>query len=268
MRIDSLCGRSPSPDNVSLPLFRSYLEALDWFEEAHAFLLQDREWAEHAARYVLLRLDSFYTQVALEFQQLFADRGDTGGYSENYETLPKWLAIALRTWTCVGLPGGVPGPHYGTSFGAHNPTTEAQLSAVASVIPSPHSRATLDHLPESVVRWLVCSSLQATSGEEIRSSGPEKAREAWGLLAKDKHKFAVLEDGELDTEWRRLREVKTWILWVGRAEQRLKNAGITLPPSVVIEGLPTGFLETGAIMPDMELVWTVLARHKGRRGYV
>jgi hypothetical protein len=272
LRIDSLCGGSPPPNDVSLPLFRSYLEALNSFEEAHLFLLKDREWAEHAARYVLLRLDSFYVQVALEFQQLFAGREDTCGYNKNYETLPKWLAIALRTWTCVELPGGRRGEHYGTSFGAHNPTTQAQLSAVASALPLAHEQATLDHLPERVVRWLLYSSVQATSCEDVRSSAPAKAREAWDLLAEDERKFAVhqhqRQHKDLSREWARYRDVNTWILWVGRAEQRLKNAGITLPPNWFTKSLPAGFLETGAIMPDMELVWATLARNKGRRGYV
>jgi hypothetical protein len=94
------------------------------------------------------------------------------------------------------------------------------------------------------------------------------------LLAEDERKFAVHQhkakdkDKDLSTEWARYCDVKTWVLWVGRAEQRLKNAGITLPPNWFTKSLPAGFLETGATMPDMELVWAVLACNKGRRGYV
>jgi hypothetical protein len=246
-----------------MPLLRSYLAALDVWQKRYYFMLRDSEWAEHAARYVMLRLGAFYTEVGLTFQELYesADRKP-----EERRPLSSWLVMALQTWTIAELPGGIEGAfwHEKEPHG-DNPTTDEELLGLVSALPTPENFSVISALPERVVKWLLYGGLQVRPSLVAPGTLADAGRDAWAYLAAEDGDFIPLAAGIGRDRGADYAAIRRWICWVGITERRIKEAGLTLPESLFIKHLPAAIMQQEAqLQPDMELLWAGLDKASRR----
>lgn len=275
-RLALMCERPAVDAGVDLLLLRSYLDALRAWQERYYFESRDAEWAEHAARYVLVRLDSFYTETAFTFQELYDPKSvgirDT---QVKYEALarerPAWLGTALQTWSIARRPGGKKGASYTDDDHRYNPTTLEALAELVECLPTPESFDVVSKLPERVAKWRLNASVQIHPSRLDTDASSAAVRLALEDLVQEDDAFCR-DAGRAPSRTLPLYSptlysaIRKWMVWVGIIEQRLKTAGLTVPASLFSEEFPPPTMLEAQLRPDMEVLWAGVDNYTRRGG--